>query len=96
MEGTKESEKTSVGEEVRELVVVRVGCEVYSHRTEAVPGINHFLGLSWEREAGVEVKSPWRWGHLGTVSLGDGSSSRYSSRPVIVALGGGVEREMVM
>ena len=30
---------------MRELVVVRVGCEVYSHRTEAVPGINHFLGV---------------------------------------------------
>ena len=47
--------RTSVGEEVKELVVVRrVGSEVYSHRTEAVPGVNHFLESSWEWEAGSE------------------------------------------
>lgn len=38
--------RASIGKEVRELVVVRVGCEVYSHRTEVVPGINHFLGVT--------------------------------------------------
>lgn len=38
--------RTRVGKEVRELVVVRVGCEVYSHRAEVVPGINHFLGVT--------------------------------------------------
>lgn len=38
--------RASVGKEVRELVVVRVGCDVYSHRTEVLPGINHFLEVT--------------------------------------------------
>lgn len=49
--------RTRVGREERELVVIIVGCEVYPHRTGAVPGLGHFLGVIVGREAGMEVES---------------------------------------
>ena len=49
--------RTRVGREERELVVIIVGCEVYPHRTGAVPGLGHFLGVIVGWEAGVEVES---------------------------------------
>lgn len=53
--------RTSVGKE-GELAVVREQdvSEVSSHRTEAVPGITISWESSWEREAGVEVRSHGR------------------------------------
>lgn len=39
--------RTSIGGE-RADCGQRVGCEADSHRTKAVPGINHVLGVTWE------------------------------------------------
>lgn len=60
----------------------RVGCEFIPAELKRW----QVLTLSWESsqewEAGVEVESHWRWGHLGTMRLGDGSSSWDWSHPI--------------
>lgn len=40
--------RTSIGGGERADCGQRVGCEADSHRTEAVPGINPVLGVTWE------------------------------------------------